>query len=81
MAWEKEKNKVLISKKVTVGEDTVIIELYSYDGGEPKIKYLQEIKKKDKSTIIVPAKSFVPKMALKVAIATKKICKEHLGEE
>jgi hypothetical protein len=81
MAWDPEKNKVLKSKKVVVGEDTLIIEMFSYDKGPKKIGFRQEIETKKDGKKVVAMHNFTPEQGLKLAISLKKMCKEELGLE
>ena len=64
MAWDKNKHKVLDTKDVTVGDDTYVVEAYSYNGGETKIAIRQKITRK-KEEMIVPLKGGISIKAAK----------------
>jgi hypothetical protein len=77
-AWDLKKHKVLASKKYKHEDQTVIVELYSYDKADPKIALRGEIEKKDGSKVITPVKGMTPELALKVGIGMKKMAKAYL---
>jgi len=72
MAWDPKKHKVIASKEVTVDDSTIIIEIYSYNGGDPKLSFKTKIVKKDKSEMILPLKGG---MDLKLG---RRVCKEAI---
>ena len=82
MAWDEKKHKVLKSKKVKTEDGMVlIVEIFSYDKGSEKVGFRQVLEKKNGDMMIVPMKSQPPEVMLKIARATVKLCKEHLGIE
>lgn len=80
MAWDKSKHKVLASKRVKLGDELVIVEIYSYNKGPDSIGLRTETTIKGEMRVI-NASGFSPEMGVKVGIALKKLCKEHLGIE
>jgi hypothetical protein len=81
-AWDAKKHKVIASKKVKDDDGhVVIVEIFSYDKGAEKVGLRSEIEKKAGDPIVIPFKSATPEHMLKIARATVKLCKTHLGIE
>jgi hypothetical protein len=81
--WDSKKHKVLAtSKPIKISDSSkILVEAYSYDGGEVKISIKTKITKKDGTSIIAPCKSFTLEQAAKVQKAIKKLVAELSEDE